>query len=142
MIDRAMERRNFDRLKTTALFVEYKTNESDVVFKVEIINLSAGGVCFLRNSTINQNDVIQIKFPFRSRRIIMTGKVLRIDGKEVAVQFLNPEDEIERFVKIFNKEYPYLKRQLIQKDDNYLLMQNKEAVDDEDLKNIFDIDND
>ena len=142
-MDGAMDRRNFDRLKNPRFLIEYKIDGSNSIYEVEIINISAGGICFLRKSIINKNDIIQIKFPFKSRKVILSGKVLRIDGKEVAVKFLNRDDEIERFVKVFNKEYPYLKEKSIKGDGKlYSIRLGKkvEKEEERDYNDMFNID--
>lgn len=104
-----MDKRDFNRIKTPRFFVEYRIRGSNAIDKVEVLNISAGGICFIRKSILNVNNILQIKFPFKTQKVVMTGLVARIDGQEVAAHFINNDEEIERFVKVFNNEYDEIK---------------------------------
>jgi hypothetical protein len=99
------DKRYFDRLKTNSFSVEYKIINTNGVNKADVINISAGGMCFLRTSILEKTDIIQIKFPFHTKKVILTGEIIRIEGREVAVKFLDEERQIDRFVENFNIEF-------------------------------------
>ena len=48
-----------------------------------------------------------LKTNFKTRKVILNGQIVRVDGREVAVRFANSEDEIKTFVDTFNA-YPHL----------------------------------
>ncbi len=137
---RSIDKRNFGRIKTHRFVVDYKIKGRDPVYQVELINLGAGGMCFLRNSIINRDDQLLVKFPFKSRKIIMNGQIVRIDGREVAVRFANSEDEIKTFVDTFNEEYPLLAKGSSKKGAMLHIPGEAEQDSDDDMRNIFDID--
>lgn len=104
-----IDRRENDRVKLSHFYVQYKMsgqiNADAPVFSVEVLNLSFGGICFLRDSVLYKDDEIIILFPFKSRKMTIKAKVIRIEGKEVAASFIDNEDKIEMMTSIFNKEY-------------------------------------
>jgi hypothetical protein len=103
------DKRYFVRLKTNTFSVEYKITDTTGVYTARVINISAGGICFLRTSILEKGDILQIKCPFKSKKIILTAEVIRIEGREVAVKFLDDERQIEKFVESFNLEFLGLK---------------------------------
>ncbi|MCU0820910.1 MAG: PilZ domain-containing protein [Spirochaetes bacterium] len=114
-----IDKRNHKRLKTRDLTIIYKVEGQDVVYKADVINISSGGICFLRSAYLEVGDVMHIKFPFKSRKVILTAKVIRMDGREAGIKFLDTDDHIERFIKVFNEEYPHLKREDFRKKEDY-----------------------
>ena len=104
-MSRAFDKRDTDRISTEAFFVQYKLANDDNVFSVEVLNVSAGGMCFLRDSVLYKKDEIRILFPFKSRKMLLKGVVVRVEGREVAIQFQDKQERIDTFVKIFNDEY-------------------------------------
>jgi hypothetical protein len=99
------DKRYFDRLKINNFSIEYKIINSNSVNKADVINISAGGMCFLRTSILGKGDIIQIKLPFHAKKVILTGEIIRIEGREVAVKFLDEERQIDKFVENFNIEF-------------------------------------
>ncbi|MGV7927752.1 MAG: PilZ domain-containing protein [Spirochaetota bacterium] len=138
---KSIDKRTFDRIKTPKFVVEYKIKGRDPVYQVELINLGAGGMCFLRNSIITRDDQLLVKFPFKTRKVILNGQIVRVDGREVAVRFANSEDEIKTFVDTFNEEYPLLARDS-SKRGGLLRMpgESGDETDEDNTRNIFDID--
>jgi hypothetical protein len=124
------DKRYFIRLKTNTFSIEYKIADTNGVFSARVINISAGGICFLRESILEKGDILQIKFPFKSKKIILTAEVIRIEGREVAVKFLDDERQIEKFVENFNLEFLGIKAK---NDKNYKLVNEKE-ISNEDEK--------
>lgn len=129
-----LDKRNHKRLKTQDLIVKYKVEGETTVYKAELINISAGGVCFLRSAYLELGNIIHLKFPFKSRKILLTAKVIRVDGREVGIKFLNPDEQIDKFIKTFNEEYPQLKKQerYRKKEDYYKEGLNPYDEEDED----------
>jgi hypothetical protein len=99
------DKRYFDRLRTNTFSIEYKIINTSGVYKADVINISAGGMCFIRTSILEKSDIIQIKFPFHAKKVILTGEIIRIEGREVAVKFLDEERQIDKFVENFNIEF-------------------------------------
>ncbi len=138
---KSIDKRTYDRIKTPKFVVEYKIKGRDPVYQVELINLGAGGMCFLRNSILTRDDQLLIKFPFKTRKVILNGQIVRIDGREVAVRFDNGEDEIKTFVDTFNEEYPVLSRNAAGKTGMLRMPGDiPQNSDEDDMKNIFNID--
>ena len=113
---RSIDKRDHQRIRTSKLTVEFKVKGSESVNKVDVVNVAAGGICFLRNSIVSKGDILAIKFPFKFTKILMNGEIIRLDGREVAVKFLNSEDEIKRYVEAFNEEYPTIEKEASKKD--------------------------
>ncbi len=126
---KSIDKRNTGRIRTPHILVEYKLKGTDALFKVELVNVSSGGMCFLRNSVVAKNDILVIRFPFKSSKVILEAQVLRIDGREVGVKFTSPEEEIGRFVDSFNYEYASLASQA--KDRQQPLLFSKKTDDDD-----------
>lgn len=137
---KSIDKRTYDRIKTPKFVVEYKIKGRDPVYQVELINLGAGGMCFLRNSILTRDDQLLVKFPFKKRKVILNGQIVRIDGREVAVRFDNSEDEIKNFVDTFNDEYPLLARNSARKGGMLRMSGDTSRDSDDDMKNIFNID--
>jgi hypothetical protein len=119
------DKRYFIRLKTNSFSIDYKIADTTGVFSAKVINLSAGGICFLRASILEKGDILQIKFPFKSKKIILTAEVIRIEGREVAVKFLDDEHQIEKFVENFNLEFLGIK---LKNEKIYTLLNEKEIA--------------
>jgi|GEM_PF-681610 len=104
-----LDKRETKRVKLTHFYIQYKMagelSADAPVFSVEVLNMSAGGICFLRTSVLYKDDEILILFPFKSRTLTIRAKVIRVEGKEVAAIFQDKEDKIEMMVSVFNKEY-------------------------------------
>lgn len=138
---KSIDKRTYDRIKTPKFVVEYKIKGREPVYQVELINLGAGGMCFLRNSILTRDDQLLVKFPFKTRKVILNGQIVRIDGREVAVRFDNGEEEIKTFVDTFNDEYPLLARDSA-RQGGMLRMPGDAShdSDEDDMKNMFNID--
>lgn len=104
-MNKSYDRRSFNRIKTRNFRIEYRIKERNLSSWVEVVNVCNGGVCFLRDSMIQVGMQLEIRFPFKTREIVMRGTVIRFDGREVALEFKNSEEEINRFVETFNLEY-------------------------------------
>lgn len=134
------DRRNFDRLKTLSFKIEYSPQGSECTFNVEVINISAGGICFLRDSFIRVGEHLNITFPFKTRDVVLDGIVLRFDGREVALKFLNSEEELEKFVETFNAEYEKYFKKVRDGKLERIVRSSSPVVEKNSLDNMFDID--
>lgn len=114
-----IDKRDHKRLKTRDLTVKYKLDGKTAVNKAEVINISSGGICFLRSAYLEVGDIIHLKFPFKSKKILLNAKVIRMDGREAGIKFLDTDEQIENFIKVFNLEYPQLKREDFRKKEDY-----------------------
>jgi hypothetical protein len=100
-----IDRRGTDRMNTEAFYIQYRLANDENTFTVELLNVGSGGLCFLRDSPLYKKDEVLVLFPFRSRKIIMRGEVVRVEGREVAVNFKDKSEKIDLFVNLFNEEY-------------------------------------
>ncbi len=137
-MQKSFEKRQFDRLKTEHLLVQYRYLDGENIFEVEIINIGAGGACFLRNSVITKGDVIEILFPFKSKKVILKTKIVRIEGREVAGKFIEKQDKIDELINLFNEEYKIIKkeREKEEQEKNSLYAEKNKHSED---KKMFDI---
>lgn len=121
-----LDKRETERVKLSHFFVQYKmagaTEVDAPVFSVEVLNMSIGGICFLRNSVLYKNDEIIILFPFKSRKLTMRAKVIRVEGKEVAAVFTDKDEKIELMAAVFNKEYKVIM------DENRVIMHRQHSL--------------
>jgi hypothetical protein len=129
---RSIEKRRHTRLKTERFFVEYMMKGFDAVYRAEVINISAGGLCFVRDAVVRRGDFLTLKFPFKSKKIIFSGEVLRVDGREVGVSFHESEENIERLVEIFNHEYPSYQRAGTKKIEKLYVRESDRKADNND----------
>lgn len=106
---RSLEKREHDRIRTNRFRIEYMVKGFDTVYRADVINVSAGGLCYLRDAIVKTGDVIKIKFPFKSKKVVFDGEVIRVIGREVGVQFNETEEKIEMFIDVLTSEYPALK---------------------------------
>ncbi len=100
----AVNRREYPRVKLFRFSVEVSKHGENEFMPVEVVNISAGGLCFLSKSIIYHGDMLDFRFPFKRREIIMPARVVRINGREVGVQFTADSDEIIDFVTTYNEE--------------------------------------
>ncbi len=119
LLEMNIDKRNHKRLKTRDLTIKYKLEGQNVVYKADVINISSGGICFLRSAYLEIGDVLHIKFPFKSKKILLTAKVIRMDGREAGIKFLDSDDQIEKFINVFNAEYPQLRKEDFRKKEDY-----------------------
>jgi len=122
-------------MNTENLTVKFKIKGEKTVYTAEVINISAGGICLLRSTILDSGDIIHIRFPFESKKLLLTAKVCRIEGREVGIEFIDDDAIIEKFISLFNDEYP----QLNKKEDRIFSEKVKESVEDldEDLEDLF-----
>ena len=121
------EKREFIRLKTKNLKVEYSRQGDRIKDRVEVIDICYGGLCFLNKSILSEGEKLSIVFPFESEQIELNAEVRRIDGREVGVKFLEAEWNLDNFLNIFNEEYPMMEKKTpgfiakyqISKEKNY-----------------------
>lgn len=136
---KSIDKRIYDRIKPGKFAVDIKLKNSNTSYSADLINLSAGGMCFLRSSIINKGDELLVKFPFKTQKTVLQGEVIRVEGREVAVQFLNNDEDIKKFVDTFNLEFPTLARDNIRTVTKLSMPGHHE--DSDDTTSIFDIDN-
>jgi len=84
--------------------VEVSKKGENAFIPVEVVNISAGGLCFLGRSILYQGDMLEFRFPFKHKNIIMPARVVRVNGREIGVQFICSQDEITDFVSEYNEE--------------------------------------
>jgi hypothetical protein len=104
-MDKSFEKRKYDRLKTEHFSIRYKLIDTEQEYIVNVLNISPQGICFIRNSIVQKNDIVLFLFPFKAKKMIIKGKIVRIEGREVAAEFLEKDEKIDDFVRLFNEEY-------------------------------------
>lgn len=102
---KSIENRKHTRLRVKDFFVEYRLKGTDPAGEAEVIDLSTGGLCLLRSTPMTKGDMIQIRFPFQTRKLVLNAQVVRVDGREVGVQFHITPEEMEKLTNAFNQEY-------------------------------------
>ncbi|HNV46204.1 MAG TPA: PilZ domain-containing protein [Spirochaetota bacterium] len=98
------ERRTYPRLKVIRFIAGLQTVGKGEFEKIEIVDISAGGLCFLQTFPVSVGENVLFSFTFRKCSMQMPGKVIRVDGREIGVKFTDSEDEIMKFVRLFNRE--------------------------------------
>ncbi len=99
-----VNRREYPRVKLFKFNVEVSKKGEHSYVPVEVVNISAGGLCFLSRSIIYQGDALEFRFPFKHTTVIMPARVVRINVREIGVQFSCSQDEIAEFVATYNEE--------------------------------------
>jgi len=136
------ERREYPRLKVIRFIAGLQTVGEGGFKKIEIVNISAGGLCFLQTSPLSIGENVMFNFTFRKCTVHMTGKVMRVDGREIGVKFTDSEDEIMKFVRLFNRE---ISGMLITKKGTSRIMvpgDYDESIGFDDLNQLLDPDKD
>lgn len=100
----AVNRREYPRVKLFKFSVEVSKKGENSFLPVEVVNISAGGLCFLSRSIVYQGDMLDFRFPFKRKTITLPARIVRINGREVGVQFTASEDDIIDFVTTYNEE--------------------------------------
>lgn len=98
------DKREFLRFRSVVLNVEFMHSPDRYFSCVEIVDVSSGGLCFLTNTNLRINDKLTFQFSFGADKILMSGNVARINGREIGVRFTNNEDEVQTFVDSYNLE--------------------------------------
>lgn len=106
------DKRTSNRVKTLNFRIAYMLYGTKTIYQAEVINLSVGGICFLRQSMIKKGDQLILTFPFRSKKIALNASVSRVIGREVAVKFHKNDKEIDTLASLFNAEYELLFKQV------------------------------
>ncbi|MCU0848794.1 MAG: PilZ domain-containing protein [Spirochaetes bacterium] len=96
--------RKYPRIKTDRLRIQSFFRGGGASFQVEVLNLSAGGLCLISNGVLRTGDVLLFRFPFKSVEVSLQGRIVRASGREAGVRFMNPENEIKEFVGLFNTD--------------------------------------
>lgn len=132
-----LEKRKYNRIKTEHLIIQYQHENEDTIYDAEVINLSAGGICFLSKSVIHKDDMIKILFPFKTKKVILKSTILRVEGRETAAKFIEDQEKIDTMIRLFNKEYKIIKeeREAQEKEKNDLYANKDKYIDDK----MFDI---
>ena len=124
-----MERRKNNRVKTEKFNIEYRFVADDFMTPVSVLNVSETGICFLRQSPINKNDLVELMIPFKDETIFLKAKVARIDGREVGIVFTDTPEKIEKFCLSFNQEYRLVRSEKAPQNDEES-SQNTKDIDD------------
>ena len=100
----AANRRVFLRVELFKFIVEVARKDDKNFTGVEVVNISAGGLCFLTKFIVAMDDQLDFRFPLKSRTIILPGRVVRVDGREAGIQFTCDNDATIDFVDAYNEE--------------------------------------
>ena len=100
------EKRKYPRLKLENFKIKYRiSKENASPFIADVLNISSKGICFIRNVEIKRDLNIDILFPFRTKKVIIKARILRVEGREVGAKFVDNEENMEKFLNTFNMEY-------------------------------------
>ena len=125
-----MERRKNNRVKTEKFNIEYRFVADDFTTPVSVLNVSETGICFLRQSPINKNDLVELMIPFKDETIFLKAKVARIDGREVGIVFTDTPEKIEKFCLSFNQEYRLVRSEKAPQSNDEGSLQTSPDLDD------------
>jgi hypothetical protein len=101
-------KRLYERIKTGNMVIEFTGYDGRVLASAEAINISPGGMCFLRSSMFTVGDILKIAFPLNEGKMYIEGKVLRISGREVGIKFTSSEENVIGLLLALNNEFPTL----------------------------------
>jgi hypothetical protein len=101
----SIDKRRDRRIKTPNLTIELGLKGDSSYKNAEVINLCAGGLCFLTNFLIKPEELLFIEFQTRNKKIKLSGEVVRVSGREVGIKFTNTKEEIGYFIDCFNDEF-------------------------------------
>ena len=105
-MSRFIEKRKQPRIRLNKFKIRYKSDmDQNEPYISDVVNISAMGICFLCNSDIKKNTVINILFPFESAKVLLKAQVLRVEGREVGAKFIDDSESMEFFIETFNAEY-------------------------------------
>jgi hypothetical protein len=116
----AANRRVFQRVELYKFIVEVARKDEKTFTGVEVVNISAGGLCFLTKFILNLGDQLDFRFPLKNRTIILPGRVVRVDGREAGIQFTCDQDMMIDFVDAYNEELHALT--ITKKEDSRLVL--------------------
>lgn len=111
------EKRNHDRMKTSGFTIQYRFLSDEYLTRADVVNISGGGICFLRSAPLLKKDVIEVQFPFRSQQVILKAEVVRVEGREVGIKFIDDPDRIGQFVDLFNREYRIIREDSLTEEE-------------------------
>jgi len=133
-----IDRRKYDRIKTRDFEGEYQLPGDRTVYRGKVIDVSTGGACFLGDSIVDKGKSLFVKFLFNKKHIVLTTNVVRVTGREVAIEFNKHDDKLDDFAEIFNSEYPLLYRLSSRKETEKIGRFESETGSDS-LESILDI---
>lgn len=124
----ASNKRVFPRVELFKFIVEVARKDENVFTGVEVVNISAGGLCFLTKFIVSVGDMLEFRFPLKNRVIILPGQVVRIDGREAGIQFTCGHDAMVDFVDAYNEELHALT--INRKEQSHLVLPGHEKIFD------------
>jgi hypothetical protein len=96
-------RRKEDRLIAEVEF-SYKIQGKEGIYHGLSFNISSYGMAFLRDTILSEGERLLFNFKLNLENVVIPGTVIRVLAKEVSVEFDLSDDEMMRFVKLFNQE--------------------------------------
>ena len=99
------DRRSSERIKTDKLTVEIRFATDTLSFTSDVINISRGGICLLRNVPIKKDDILHITFQFKTKVFVLKAQAMRIEGREVGLKFLDDPEVLEGLIEVFHREH-------------------------------------
>ena len=130
------ERRDSERIKTNNFTVECQFSTDSYPISANVINISDGGICLLRNVPIQKNDIIQVVFPFRTRKLILRAQVMRVEGREVGLKFMEDDEILADLTALFHREQKMHASETDMKEEEEKINLSRR----EDIEDILDLD--
>ena len=104
-MDNSINKRVYPRIRPFNLSVDLIVNNTGLLKKVRVQNISKGGASLSSNAVMKQSDLVQIKFSFLYDILIINSEIVRISSSELAVKFAFKNDrERDKFHDLFEKE--------------------------------------
>jgi len=99
------EKRVYPRIRPFNLDVDLIIDNTRIIKKVRVQDISLGGVNLVPNTVVGTGDIIQVKFTFLYDIIIINAEVVRINVRDLALKFIfKNQREQEKYWELYEKE--------------------------------------
>lgn len=102
--NKALDRRTTGRIHCS-FPLDFQIEGRQGFYHAQVVNISSDGLCMLPDTVLNPLEEINLFFPFKTGTLMVPAKVVRLDGREIALNFSHDMDAAEEFIQAFNDEY-------------------------------------
>lgn len=103
LIKERLNRRKGLRLMAEVDF-SFKLAGKESVYLGRSINISSFGMSFSTGTVLYPDETLYFNFKLNTENMVIPGRIIRISGKEISVEFNLSQEERQRFVSLFNQE--------------------------------------
>jgi hypothetical protein len=103
LIRERLNRRQGERLRAEVEF-DYKVSGKEGIYNGLSYNISSFGMAFLADTVLYEGESLLFYFRLNRENLVIPGRVKRVKGKEISVEFNLDEEERHRFIRLFNQE--------------------------------------